>query len=267
MWLSDDAKWPTNITTSASSESQAEKEILKDIFKFSEVRRDELEVLVKRFQFWKVVRVCAWIARFTDNAKKSKKNRLSGPLTTGEIEKQVMWWVKRTQENVQYTEVQLKLQPNDEGIMECRGLIQRQYPIYLPDCHEFTLHLKTMHGGIRATMTQVRERYWVPQLRRLARKVTKSCYGGYQFQAKAFADPPPAGKLPTDRTEGSEAFEVVGVDFPGPLKCQKSKSQEGKAYLIAYACSLTRGVHIEVLTTMETTEFLGSLNLKSKNSK
>ena len=57
MWLSGDAKWPTNITTSTSLESQAEEKILKEIFKFSEVRRDDLEVLVKKFQFWKVVRV------------------------------------------------------------------------------------------------------------------------------------------------------------------------------------------------------------------
>ena len=111
---------------------------------------------------------------------------LSGPLTTaGEIEKQVMWWVKRAQESVQYTEVfgkdqmQLKLQPNDERVLECRD--------YLPDCHEFTAkvvseaQLKTIHGGIRATMTQVRERYWVSRLRRLARKATKSCYRCYQF--------------------------------------------------------------------------------------
>ena len=144
---------------------------------------------MKKFQFGKVVRVCAWIARFADNARKSKKNRLSGPLTTDEIKNQVMWWVKRAQESVQCTEVfakdrmQLNLQPNDEGVLECRGRIQGQYPIYLPDCHEFTAkvvseaHLKTMHGGIGATMTQVRECYWVPRLRRLARKITKSCNG------------------------------------------------------------------------------------------
>ena len=100
-----------------------------------------------------------------------KENRLSAPLTTGEVEKQVMWWVKRAQESVQYTEVfakdrmQLNLQPNDEGVLECRGRIQGQYSIYLPNCHEFTAkvvseaHLKTMHGGIGTTMTQVRERY------------------------------------------------------------------------------------------------------------
>ena len=131
-----------------------------------------------------------------------------------------MLWVKRAQESVEGTEelekdrMQLNLQPNDEGVLECR--VQGQYPIYLPDSHEFTAkivseaHLKTMHGGIGATMMQVRESYWVPRLRRLARKVLKSCNGCYRFQAKAFAAPPP-DKLPTDRTEGSEAFEVVGV--------------------------------------------------------
>ena len=72
-------------------------------------------------------------------------------------------------------------------------------------------------------MTQVRERYWVPRLRRLARKITKSCNGCYRFQAKAFAAPP-LGELPTDRIEGSEAFEVVGVDFAGPHEKLTSKS-------------------------------------------
>ena len=154
-WLSDCEQWPPNITTSSLPESQAEEKVLKEIFKFSEVRSDDLEILMKKFQFWKVVRVCARIARFADNARKSKKNRLSGPLTTGETEKQMMWWVERAQESVQCREVfarnrmQLNLQPNDEGVLECRGRIQGQYPIYLRDCHEFTAkvvskaHLKT----------------------------------------------------------------------------------------------------------------------------
>ena len=129
-WLSDCEQWPPNITTSSSPESQAEEKILKEIFKFSEVRSGDLQVLMKKFQFWKVVRVCTWIARFADNARKSKKNRLLGPLTTSEIEKQVMWGVKRAQESVQCTEVfakdrmQLNLQPNDEGVLQCRGRIQ-----------------------------------------------------------------------------------------------------------------------------------------------
>ena len=269
-WLSDCEQWPPNITTSSSPESQAEEKILREIFQFSKVESDDFNPLIEKFGFWKLVRVCAWMARFTENARKSKRDKRLGPLEEDEIGKQVMFWIKRAQKSAEGTEnmerdrVQLNLQVNKEGVLECRGRIQGQYPIYLPDCHAITAkivneeHLKTLHGGIGATMTQVREHYWVPRLRRLVRKVIKSCNGCYRFRAKAYATPPP-GKLPVDRTEGSEAFEVVGVDFAGPLKYRKSKKQEGKAYLIVYACSLTRALHLEVLTTMETTEFLGSL--------
>ena len=136
IWLSDSAKWPTNITTSTSPASQAEEKSLKEIFKFSDVRSDEFDVLVEKFQFWKLVRVCSWIARFADNARKSKRDRLLGPLRTGEIERHVMLLVKRAQESAECTEelekyrMQLNLQPNDEGVLKCRGRIQGQYPIY-----------------------------------------------------------------------------------------------------------------------------------------
>ena len=271
-WLSNYAQWPPNITTKTSLESQAEEKIVKELFKFTRIDSDDLDPLVEKFDFWKLVRVCAWITRFAENArmKENKENRRCGPLEEGEIEKQVKFWIKRAQrsaegtENLERDRMQLNLQLNSEGLLECRGRIQGQYPIYLPDCHAITAkivnegHLRTLHGGIGATMTQVRECYWVPRLRRLARKVIKSCKGCRRFRAKAFAAPPP-GKLPIDRTEGSEAFEVVGVDFAGPLKYRKSKKQEGKAYLIVYSCSLTRALHLEVLTSMETTEFIGSL--------
>ena len=73
-------------------------------------------------------------------------------------------------------------------------------------------------------MTQVRTRYWVPRLRRLTNKVINSCR----------------------------------VNFAGPLKYLKKK-KEAKAYIIVYACSLSRALYLEVTTSLETTEFLQSL--------
>ena len=133
----------------------------------------------------------------------SKVNRRLGLLEEGEIEKQVKFWIRQAQRSAEWTDnlekdrMQLNLQLNSEGLLECRGRILGQYPIYLPDCHAIIEkiveeeHLRTLHGGIGATMNQVRERYWVPRLRRLARKVIKSCKGCRRFQAKAFAAPPP----------------------------------------------------------------------------
>ena len=83
-------------------------------------------------------------------------------------------------------------------------------------------------------------------------------YGCRRFQAKAL-EQPPSGMLPLERTEGNRPFQAVGVDFAGPLKYQKSTKTEGKAYIVLYACSLTRAIYIELLSSLHTQEFLQSL--------
>ena len=45
---------------------------------------------------------------------------------------------------------------------------------------------------------------------------------------------------------------MVGVDFAGPLKYRKGKKNEAKVYIVLYACSLTRGIYLELLPNMET---------------
>ena len=65
--------------------------------------------------------------------------------------------------------------------------------------------------------------------------------------------------LPKDRTEGTAAFQVVGVYFAGPLKYRKGKKNEAKAYIMLYACSLTQGIYLELSPNMETKEFMSSL--------
>ncbi|CAB4007627.1 Pro-Pol poly, partial [Paramuricea clavata] len=72
-----------------------------------------------------------------------------------------------------------------------------------------------------------------------------------------------------DRTEGNTAFQVVGVDYAGPLKRlspslffdENGETREGKAYIILFACSLTRALHLDLAKSMEMEEFL--LSFKS----
>ncbi|XP_068690693.1 uncharacterized protein [Montipora foliosa] len=104
-------------------------------------------------------------------------------------------------------------------------------------------------------MARIGEHYWVPRLRRLAKRVIKGCR---RFQVKATERPPP-GNLPLDRTEGSRPFQVVGVDFAGPIKYRVTQKKEGKAYIILYACSLTPALYLELSKSMEASEFLRNL--------
>ena len=69
----------------------------------------------------------------------------------------------------------------------------------------------------------------------------------------------PPGSLPRDRTEGTAAFQVVGVNFARPLRYRKGKKNESKAYIALYACSLTCGIYLEFLPSLETEEFMSTL--------
>ena len=196
-----------------------------------------------------------------------KACRNLGKLTTKELEERKEWWIKRAQQNpmnvdsYQIDRVQLNLQENEQGILECRGRIVGQYPIYLPDGAPFThalvheAHLHTLHGGVVLTMARVRETFWVPRLRKLVKQVRMNCWGCKRVQVNAYTAPPP-GQLPISRTQGERPYEVVGVDFAGPIKFIIKGKTEGKSYLCLFACSLTRGVYLELLHTLEMGEFL-----------
>ena len=65
-----------------------------------------------------------------------------------------------------------------------------------------------------------------------------------------------AGQLLDDRTSPGTVFEVIGVDFAGPVKFRKSNKAEAKAYLCIFACSLSRAIHLELLRNLETSTFI-----------
>ena len=111
----------------------------------------------------------------------------------------------------------VKLQLNQENLLECRDRPQGDYPVHLLDTSLYCLrvveeaHLQTLHGGVGLTMTKVRSRYWIPKLRKLVKKVRRNCHGCKRFQAMAYAASPP-GRLPITRTEEVNPFQVIGVE-------------------------------------------------------
>ena len=212
---------------SPTKESNAEAKVVKQVLAISVEDTDKLDEVLEKHDLWKALRISAWVARFAFNCRQHKE-KLRGPLTTTEIDKQILFWIKRAQSSNEYEEerLTLNLQPNEFGVLVCRGRIQGSYPVFLPDTHPFTVklvgqaHMRTLHGGVDMTMAHIREKYWIPRLRRLARKAIKGCYGCRRFQAKAL-EQPSTGLLPRDRTEGSRPFQTLGVDFAGPLKYKK----------------------------------------------
>ncbi|XP_074612385.1 uncharacterized protein LOC141866740 [Acropora palmata] len=132
--------------------------------------------------------------------------------------------------------------------------------MYLPDSALLAVkivqrvHVTKLHRGVGLTMARAREKFWIPRLQKLTKRVVRKCNGCKRFQAVAFANPSPA-PLPRERTEGNTPFNVIGVDFAGPVKYRDKRKEEKKAYVVLYSCSLTRGLFLELLPSVETTEF------------
>ena len=65
--------------------------------------------------------------------------------------------------------------------------------------------------------------------------------------------------MPSDRTLGGAAFEVIGTDFAGPILYKLTPRRQGKAYLVIFSCSLSRAVHLELVPSLKTGAFLPCL--------
>ena len=123
-------------------------------------------------------------------------------MNSHEVREQREWWIRRAQNTVKddqqfhVNREQLNLQENNVGILECRGRIIEEYPVYISDIHQFAtslvreVHIMTLQGGVGLTMAKVRERYWIPRLRCLVKKIRSDCNGCKRFRAKAYQAPP-----------------------------------------------------------------------------
>ncbi len=202
--VKDHDLWPANLVTTDSPESAAEAKVIREVIAVTSVAEpDEFDNLLEKYPLKKSLHVCVWVSRFVRSCTGDKR---LGPITATEMEEQLKWWIRRVQQRARASgrfleeQLQLNLQENDDKILECCGHIQGSYPLYIPDeCELVTklvekAHCTTLHGGIGLTVASIREEYRIPRLRRLTKRVIKSCTGCKRFLACVLASPPP-GKL------------------------------------------------------------------------
>lgn len=118
----------------------------------------------------------------------------------------------------------------------------------LPNNHRYTEkvvqyeHEKIMHAGVRDTLVQTREKYWILRARQVVKKVVSRCVLCKKFNAKAGQQT--TAPLPRDRITESLPFETTGVDFAGPLYV-KTQNVNAKAYIALFTCAVTRTICLQ----------------------
>ena len=114
-----------------------------------------------------------------------------------------------------------------------------KHPILLASHHLTKLMLRAchetrLHQGVEGCLAFVRWRFLVLAGRRLLRSIKEACLVCCRCDAKpALAQP---ALLPRDHVRYGRPFQVVGVDYAGPLMVREQQDTI-KAWIVLFVCA------------------------------
>ena len=134
---------------------------------------------IKKYSFWKLVRVTAYVRRFIFNCK--NKVKYDGSLTTFELKQAKIYWVKRAQTHPIVNNIDLGLRKDNENVLRYHGRVPGYNPIFIPRQHPLAAkliehyHFLTLHGGVQSTISKIRTNFWIPRIRSLTNSIRSKC--------------------------------------------------------------------------------------------
>ncbi|XP_018397677.1 PREDICTED: uncharacterized protein LOC108775725 [Cyphomyrmex costatus] len=246
----------------------------------------------------KLVRIAAYIFRFFNKLKQrikpdqelqsaNNKTLVITPDETDHAIKILLKIVQRLhfpkeldslsrQQNLNKNSPIVRLNPfiDAAGILRVGGRLKlshlpynAKYPALLPGNHPFSRliiiheHEKHFHAGPHATLSAVRQNYWLIAARDVVRQITRKCIVCFRSSPKMASTL--MGNLPESRiTIPERPFENCGVDYAGPLYYKeglRKTSKLLKCYIAIFVCFASTAVHIELATDLSTKAFLNVL--------
>ena len=221
----EEAKQPGKQTVLATTTTVGEKSDTADLSDLIEVK--DFSTLGR------LVRFTAWVKRFVHNAKAASNREpkiTTDGLRVSELRAAEREWVKiaqislKAQRNFNQLKHGLRLRKDTvTDVLRCEGRLANadlapdaRKPLILPKVHPLTkliiieCHVRVLHSGLRATLAELRSRYWVPRGRQIVKKILSSCVVCRRLLAKAYKDPPTAD-LPEFRVTESPPFSRTGL--------------------------------------------------------
>ncbi|XP_064482537.1 uncharacterized protein LOC135395228 [Ornithodoros turicata] len=218
----------------------------------------------------RVLRVTAYVLRYVNNSRRPV-SRLTGPISAQELHSAELLWVRRTQlecfgadvvdlqaeRPVSRSSALLTLNPylDANSLLRVGGRLQcaheegsNRQPVLLPAKHSLTellvldVHRRLHHTGVQDTLCELRLKYWIVKGRQAVRRVLQTCL--QCRRRRLSSQTAPVAPLPRARVTPTNPFDVVGVDFAGPLYVHEDSKQR-KAYIVLFTCGVTRAVHLE----------------------
>ena len=91
-----------------------------------------------------------------------------------------------------------------------------------------------MHWRIKLRIVAIREYYWIPKLQQIVESVIRKSSKRERFHTKPFATQQ-QGSLPSDKTIRARSFQVIGIDFAGPITYHnKNREKKNNSFHILF---------------------------------
>ena len=164
---------------------------------------------------------------------------------------------------------QLGLYMSEDNLIRSAGRLKNsslcfstQNPVLLPPKSALTklivnnYHLLHHHASVNNVLVMIRELFWLPKARQTIKSILYDCVLCKKVNKSTLSRPPPP-PLPEERVEFVRPFHATGVDFTGAYQFIDPETDElAKAYVCLFTCTSSRAVHLELLHTLTTQEFL-----------
>ncbi|XP_062714812.1 uncharacterized protein LOC109426713 [Aedes albopictus] len=244
----------------------------------------ESTIDVSKFSNWsRLLRATAYVQRAAQNFRGRK---IGGELTSDELlrAENLLW--RQTQQqaypdeysvlkhNLEHPEKTPKLLEKSSSLfqesplMDSAGVIRMnsristapsapfatKYPVILPKDHALTrllvdsYHRRFLHMHNETVFNEVRQRFRIPQLRPVIKRVARECQRCRI--TKSVPQAPMMSPLPAVRlTPNVRAFSYTGVDYFGPIMVKQGRSLV-KRWVALFTCLTIRAVHLEVVHSL-----------------
>jgi len=196
-------------------------------------------------------------------------------LNANDIIEAKLLWIRALQKNIKNNKhfaqwkIKLNLFTDDNGLLRCKGRIgeaplpyDARFPIFLTKDSYFCeliihqAHAAVGHNGCRDILTYIRRTYWIPKCRNFIRKLVRNCNLCKRFEGKPLSYPS-APNLPEFRVRQTHAFDVVGIDYAGPVYVKNiygDSKKMFKAWIGLVTCANSRAVYLDLVSNSSSQE-------------
>ncbi|XP_052757236.1 uncharacterized protein LOC128202123 [Galleria mellonella] len=242
--------------------------------------------------FERLKRTGAYVLRFITNIRSPKHLRTTGSLSVDELSASITMLARLEQIQSfpdEYDSLLKQLPLNQtksnkvsglnifldqSGLIRVGGRLRnsrhfdynKKHPILISSKNYFSTllfrdeHKRLLHAGPQLLLSTIRENWWPLAGRNLARKVVRQCVTCVRMRGKTLT--PIMGDLPSERLEPGYPFMRCGVDYAGPVMILNRRGRGAalmKGYICIFVCFTTRAIHLELVSSLSTNDYLLAL--------